>query len=187
MKKIFLLTAALLVAAGAFAQNQPQFGVKAGLNLASESNDDNESTSSRAGIHVGFFMECQIARMIDFQPELLYSMQGGKSGGATDKFDYINVPLMFKFYTGQGRRFSIDAGPQFGYLISAKYTINDKTTNLYDYDGLKKFDASLGVGVSYKFNGGFDVGIRFLAGMTKLIESMDNKNSVVQIGAGYRF
>ncbi|MDR2936633.1 MAG: PorT family protein [Rikenellaceae bacterium] len=187
MKKLFLLAAALLITAGAFAQNQPQFGVKGGLNLASESGDDGGSTESRVGVHLGFFMETQIARMVDFQPELLYSTQGGESQGVLDKFDYINVPLMFKFYTGQARRFSIDAGPQLGYLISAKYIDDGDAVNIYDHDGLKKFDASLGVGVSYKFNGGFDIGIRFLAGMTKMYEGLENKNSVVQIGAGYRF
>jgi hypothetical protein len=189
MKRFLLLAAALFIAVGAFAQ-QPQFGVKAGLNLASQASSEGE-TGSRAGIHLGLFMEYQIGRMIDFRPELLYSMQGGEytaSGTTyTDKLDYINVPLMFKFYTGQGRRFSIDAGPQLGYMISAKVSGGGDSLDIYDEDGLKKFDASLGVGVSYKLNGGFDIGIRFLAGMTKLYEPVENKNSVVQIGAAYRF
>lgn len=186
MKKMFLIAVAILFTTVTFAQNRPQFGVKGGLNIASESTEDG-STDSRAGIHLGLFMENQIARMIDFQPELLYSMQGGESQGTVDRFDYITLPLIFKFYTGQGRRFSIDVGPQFGYMISAKYESGGNTVNLYDNDRLKKFDASLGVGVSYKLNGGFDLGIRFLSGMTKLYEGIDNKNSVVQIGAGYRF
>ncbi|MDR2882724.1 MAG: PorT family protein [Alistipes sp.] len=172
MKKITLIAAALLLATGAMAQNQPQFGIKGGLNMASEMADDGQ-TESRVGIHLGFFMEAKIARMIDFQPEILYSMQGG--GG--DELDYINVPLMFKFYTGQARRFSIDAGPQLGYMIRANY--------LYDY--VNKFDAALGVGVSYKFNGGLDIGFRVAVSGTPILDGYSQTNAVSQLGVGYRF
>jgi hypothetical protein len=183
MKKFTLIAAALLLATGAFAQNMPQFGVKGGLNLAQEVAGE-ASTNIRTGIHLGLFMENQIARMIDFQAELLYSMQGATNPDeSVEKFDYITVPLMFKFYTGQGRRFSIDAGPQFGYMISAK--LDD--TNIYEWDSLNKFDASLGVGISYKLNGGFDLGLRFLGGMTKLLNGYEHKNSLFQLGAAYRF
>lgn len=186
MKKITLIATAILSATCAFAQNRPAFGVKGGLNLSSETSNEG-STDSRIGIHAGLFLEIEIARMIGFQPELLYSMQGGESQGVADKFDYINLPLMFRFYIDPDRRFSIDGGPQFGYMISGKYASDGKTVNIYDNDRLKKFDASLGLGVSYKLTGGIELGLRFVAGMTKIYEGLDNKNNVVQIGAGYRF
>jgi hypothetical protein len=184
MKKITLIAAALLLAIGAFAQNQSGFGIKGGLNMASEMNNDGDSTGSIAGIHLGFFLETQIARMVDFQPEILFSMQGGaEASGNEERMNYINVPLMFKFYTGQGRRFSIDAGPQLGYMFSAKYN----GTSVYDSGFLKKFDASIGVGVSYKFDGGFDIGARFLVGVTPIVEGSENTHSVAQLTAAYRF
>ncbi len=173
MKKLTLIAAAmLLLATGAQAQNRPQFGIKGGLNLAQEMAGD-ASTDMRVGIHAGFFMEAQIGRMIDFQPEILYSMQGG--GG--DELDYISVPLMFKFYTGQGRRFSIDVGPQLGYMVRANY--------LYDY--LNKFDAALALGVTYKFDGGFDLVFRATGSGTAILDGYDHRNSVAQLGIGYRF
>ena len=174
MKRITLIAAAMLLATGAFAQNGPQFGIKGGLNFAQEMAGE-ASTDMRTGIHAGFFMETQIGRMIDFQPEILYSMQGG--GG--DELDYIIAPLMFKFYTGQGRRFSIDVGPQLGYMVRAN--------NSYMYDALNKFDAALALGVTYKLNGGFDLVFRATGSGTPILEGWDNRNSVAHFGVGYRF
>lgn len=190
MKKLLLITAALFAVSLAFAQNKPNFGVKAGLNIASEDVED-ASTNPRTGIHLGLFAEWMIGNKVDFQAELLYSMQGGKykysSTTYTDKLDYITVPLMFKIYVNRNRSFSIDVGPQLGYMISAKYSNGSTTTNIYDKDNMNKFDASLGIGISYKFDSGFDLGLRFVAGMTKITDTSDHKNSVVQLGAGYRF
>ncbi len=204
MKKIILFSAALLIATGAFSQKGAQsgtarysysphsgisqFGIKGGVNLASEMNSDGDETGTRTGIHLGFFNESIIAPKTDFRIELLYSMQGGEdSSGAVDKIDYITLPLIFKFYTGQGRRFSIDAGPQLGLVVSAKGNSGGSDRDLSNY--MNKFDLSLGFGISYKINEQFDLGLRFMAGMTKMFDSsvLVRKNSVVQIGAGYRF
>jgi hypothetical protein len=187
MKKMILIAAVILLPViGATAQSPRQFGIKGGVNMASEGTDEG-STDFRVGIHVGFFVETQIGRMVDFQPELLYSMQGGESDGLQEKLDYITVPLMFKFYTGQARRFSIDAGPQLGYMVSAKVAADGGSLSLYDYDGLNKLDASLAVGVTYKFDGGFDLGARFVYGATKIWDSLEHRNGVIQMGVGYRF
>jgi hypothetical protein len=184
MKKFNLILAALLLATGAVAQVRPQFGVKGGLNVAYEMNSDGQSTDAVFGVHAGFFMEARLSRMIDIQPELLFSMQGATDyKGNTERFNYLNVPVMFKFYTGQARRFSIDAGPQLGYMMSA--TVNG--VNVYSLSRLKKIDASLGVGASYKFDGGLDIGIRVLVGMTPIFEGSENTHSVVNLGVGYRF
>jgi hypothetical protein len=174
MKRITLLLAAALTLAvtGASAQNPRQFGIKGGLNLANELAGEGQ-TEVRVGIHLGFFLETQIGRMVDFQPEILYSMQGG--GG--DELDYITVPLMFKFYTGQGRRFSIDVGPQAGYMVRANYA----------YDYLNHFEAALALGIGYKFDGGIDLVVRFTGGATPIAEGYDYTNSVAQIGIAYRF
>lgn len=190
MKKLLLILVVIFATSVTFAQTKPQWGIKAGLNIASEDVDE-ASTKPRTGIHLGVFAEWTIGNMVDFQPELLYSMQGGKykysSTTYTDKIDYITLPLMFKFYVNQHRSFSIDVGPQFGYMVSAKYSNGSTTTNIYDRDSMNKFDASLGFGISYQLEGGFDLGLRFVAGLTKMTDTSDHKNSVVQLGAGYRF
>ncbi len=197
MKKIILIIAALSLATGAFAQNV-QWGAKAGLNVASEVIGSLES-DPRLGAYAGVFAEIPLARWVDLSPELLYSMQGAESTSSTDKRDYLALPVMFKFYVMR-HRLSIDVGPQFGYLLSAKITANQaitiddrtiiddgETMSYYSDDGIKKFDTSLGLGVSWKFARRFDVGLRYYWGLTNLREDLDSSNRLLQVGLGYRF
>ncbi|MDR2039375.1 MAG: PorT family protein [Bacteroidales bacterium] len=185
-------TTASVSAKSAARNNQiARFGVKFGLNLASEMVDEG-STDTRAGIHIGGFVAFRLGNIVDLQPEILYSMQGAKStsGGTEmiDKFDYINVPLIVKIFVTRNRTFSIDLGPQFGYMVNAKLKSGNTTLNLFDYtDDLNRFDASIALGVSYLFDFGLDLYFRGNIGLTKIAESMDHKNSVFQLGVGYRF
>jgi len=189
MKKFTLIVAALFVAASLFAQDA-QWGVKGGLNIASEVAGE-RSTDSRVGIHLGGFMEKAISTGLDFQVEFLYSMQGAtyRYGGTDhiDKLDYLNVPVMIKIYLNQNRRFSIDVGTQLGFLVSAKVTAGNSTTNVYNNDKMQKLDVSLGIGLSYKLNDNLDLVFRGNQGLTPIVDGLDHKNSVVQLGVGYRF
>jgi hypothetical protein len=72
-------------------------------------------------------------------------------------------------------------------MVSAKVVAGNKTTNVYSYDGWQKFDASLCLGISYKFNDNLDLAFRVAVGLTKMMEGMDNRNNVGQLGMGYRF
>ena len=164
-----------------------RWGVKGGINSAAEYNSES-NTNTRAGIHLGFFMESTINNKLDIQPEIVYSMQGGSdNSGVTDKFDYINIPVMFKIYVNQPRTFSVDVGPQVGYMISAKYTYKGNTYNIYNSNKLNKVDAAFCFGASYKFNQKFHLCFRVNYSVTKIASSSENVNGVGQIGAGYIF
>ena len=164
-----------------------RWGAKGGFNSASEHNDDG-STNARTGLHLGIFVESTISNKVDIQPELVYSMQGGvDKNNVTEKFDYINIPVIFKIYVNQSRTFSIDVGPQLGYMISAKYTYKGSTTDIYDYSSLNKIDAAVCAGVSYKFNQKFHATFRFNYSVTKIADSSDNVNGVGQLSLGYFF
>jgi len=187
MKKLFIIIvlAAMIAPAKSFAQDM-RWGVKGGVNIA-QVGDGEESTDARIGFHIGGFMEKPIGRGCDLQLDLLYSMQGGKSKSYewTDKFDYISVPVMFKIYLNKERRkFSIDIGPQFGYMISSKHT------GVLDYadDAFNKFELGIGVGGSFKLNEDFDLVLRLTGGLTNIFkEGTDEKNRGIQFGIGYRF
>jgi len=195
MKKITLIVMALFVTASAFAQDAQEsknirWGVKGGINIASEVAGE-ASTNSRTGIHLGGIMETPISAGVDFQLELLYSMQGAtyKIGNTdyTDKFDYLNVPFMFKIYVNKNRRFSIDIGPQLGLMVSAKISSGNKTVDVYDNDKLNKFDAAIGLGISYKIKDNFDFVFRANVSLTPMMDGEEHKNSVGQLGVAYRF
>ncbi len=96
-----------------------KFGAKAGINLANL-RGNGETTNSRTSIHFGLVAEYKLNEQFAIQPELLYSGQGAKERGTlmgtdikvTLKFDYLNLPVMFKYYVTEG--FSLQAGPQLG-------------------------------------------------------------------------
>lgn len=192
MKKIIILFSAIFFSMGAFAQEGFQWGVKAGLNLATLSNASD--AKFRPGLHAGVFGEYVINDFVGVQAELLYSMQGAKAneGGisATMKYDYINLPILAKLYVLEG--LSIDLGPQFGYMVSAKAkgSAEGVSAEVSVYDEMdNKFDVSFAVGASYKLPFNIDVFARYNLGLTKVLqeESEKFKNSVIQIGVGYRF
>ena len=192
MKKLFLfIVLATMIMPAKVSAQETRWGVKGGFNIAQETTGDG-STDARVGIHLGGFMERPIGRGCDLQLELLYSMQGGSnkigSTTCTDKFDYLCLPVMFKIYVNKERRkFSIDVGPQLGYMVSAKYLEGSTSVSIYDNEGLNKFELGLGVGVSYKINDNFDLVMRFTGGLTKISEDYEHKNSGIQLGVGYRF
>lgn len=196
MKKI-LLSAMAIVALGTAAQAQDmKFGVKAGLNVANLGGDA-ETEGSRMGLHIGGVAEFMIAENFAIQPEVLYSMQGAKVNSIDEDFsvteedvklDYINIPIMAKYYIAEG--FSLEAGPQVGFLMSAKVGDTDVK------DGYKSIDFGLNGGVGYALDMGVFFQARYYIGLSSVQEdiefmgesiSADVMNNVLQFSVGYKF
>ena len=168
---------------------QTRFGIIGGLNSASlllTVGGESGSTDSRIGFHIGGFMEMPMGINWTFRPELQYSMQGGRwSDGVVDKFDYINLPLIFRWHFWQ-RRMSLDFGTQFGYLISATASLDGNSINIIE--NRNRFDASLALGVSVRLNDNISLSTRGTAGVTNLTETPSRRytNSVSQISLAVR-
>jgi opacity protein-like surface antigen len=186
MKRISLtIICALFVVMSASAQGKVGFGLKAGMNTALEWTDDG-TTATRFGFNGGVFVEIAIANKLDIQPELVYSMQGcDDASRVTNKFDYINLPIILKIYLNQGRSFSIDVGPQVGYLINAKTVQGGRTQDVYS--DLNKLDVAICLGASYKITPHIYAGLRFNYSVTTLAEGSSLRNGVGQLGISYRF
>jgi hypothetical protein len=202
MKKVFLVFAIVTLGFTVNAQ-EVTFGVKAGLNLASIAGDDTDGLDSRTSFHVGGVAEISISEKFSVQPELLYSAQGAKyteSDGYDGEFklDYINLPIMAKYYVADG--FSLEAGPQVGFLLSAKdeYTSPEDsgTDDLKDF--VKGIDFGLNFGVGYKLDSGLNFGARYNLGLSNIwdfgsvdpgfgLDDIKNQNSVIQFSVGYFF
>ncbi len=103
------------------------------------------------------------------------------------QLDYVTVPVLAKVYLIQG--LSLEAGPQFGFLVQNEIKSPGGTLEMSD-DNFNNFDLSLGLGASYKFNKFFLYG-RYNAGMTDIYDmdgvEIDAKNSVIQAGVGIFF
>ena len=195
MKKLFLFFTLALFSLN-FSIAQVNFGAKAGVNFSDITGDDTESFSGLTSFHVGVVAEIMISEEFAFQPELLYSAQGsdwedefdGDTYKGTVKVDYLNVPLMAKYYVAEG--FCLEAGPQLGLLLSA----NSEQDGFADQDikdDLKSIDFGVNFGVGYKLENGLNFGARYNLGLTDGNESLEEegayKNSVIQISVGYFF
>lgn len=210
MKKIILSAVAVFAFGFANAQ-EVKFGVKAALNVASLTGDV-EDASSLVGFQVGGFAEIKLSEKFAIQPELMYSAQGGKDsfseseGGfysyseeSTTKLGYINIPLMAKYYVAKS--ISLEAGPQIGFLLSAKKdfdfteTFDGESESGSESEDIK--DSTSSVNFGFNFGAGYDftenlsIGLRYNLGLSDLVDSDEIdasvKNNVFSVSVGYKF
>lgn len=210
-----MLTAVMgIIAFGTTVAQEVSLGVKAGGNLSSLSGDV-EGMSFLPGFHAGGFAEIKLSEKFALQPELLFSMEGGKSSFKFQssevsmsseeklKLGYINLPVMAKYYVTEG--LSVELGPQIGYLISAKseyefsstfegITIEDSgKEDVKDFMKKTSFGASVGLGYTMKNNLYFQA--RYHLGLSNINDTEDEedgylakiKNNGFQLSVGFKF
>ena len=196
MKKVILLVTSF-ISVTAFSQeevkssNGAKFGIKGGLNYATVTKGDFEDgLDPRTSFYIGFVSEIPlVANAISLQPEMLYSRQGFENNFVllgTDykeeyQVDYINIPVLLKLHAGN--TLSFEVGPQFGLKINEKVVRNNSEVEV---DNINAFDTALAGGVSLNFKEFFISG-RYTYSLNEIIEDSNSKNSVFQIGAGFRF
>jgi hypothetical protein len=217
----WVVCAALLtVSWGAQAQyTNTRFGLKAGANLAVLDGLINEEPSSRVAPHFGAFVRFRTSQHFAFQPEVLYSSQGAHVSYPSTEFGeiegdrkvtYLAVPLLAKVYIGSV--FYIQAGPQAGLLLGAKYdgevvkytsNSNGGTARVEknEIDNKKEYksDIALCGGLGADFKNGLTVSARLNYGVTNIdnlearqqfrdrfgLDGMHNR--VIQFSVGYIF
>lgn len=154
-----------------------QFGLKGGYNNSTLSGDGD--ISSLSGFHAGVFASIDLV-VLDVVPELVYSTQGAKFGDQEVKLDYFNVPIMARL--NLLKILYVEAGPQFGFLVSAKEGSEDIK------DDVESTDIAIGVGAGVELFDKFDLGLRYNIGTTDVSKAGDdNKNNVFQIGLAFKF
>ena len=208
MKKIAIALMCTILATGAaMAQKQFTFGPKIGVDYTHYWGKD-VPHGGQLNYQAGLFMEYRFTDKFSVAPEVVFAAQGGKyeydnGRGATyketDHVNYINVPVMLKFYVCP--ELSIDFGPQVGFNVYSKNTTEAKiggeggkhTTDMKDYT--KGVDFGLGLGLTYNIAKDVFVQGRYTMGMTKVFDNKllgifganNAKNGNAQIAIGYRF
>ncbi len=217
MKKL-VLGAAIAMSSLTFAQ---QFGLKAGMNVSSLSDDATmDDNKSKIGFNAGVFMNAPLAESFSIQPELLYSQMGNKAittttstvGGSTittkttgsTDLDYVTVPVMFQYKATPS--FYLEAGPEFGLMVSGKAK-GDRTTTTTTgtatttstssvsediKDNLNTFNFGVGIGAGYYFTPNVGLTARYVAGVTDIAKDRPSgsdavRNNVFQVGLAYKF
>lgn len=199
MKKVLL--SALAVFAFTFANAQDSkggstdisFGAKAGLNLSNITGDV-EGASMKIGFQVGGFAEIKISEKFAIQPELLYSAQGASFKeeffGETFEYDinlsYLNIPVMAKYFVTD--KLSLEAGPQIGFLLSAKAKSDSASEDIKD--GFNSLDFGINFGAGFDVTENINLGLRYTAGLSNIAKDsgdMKAANSNIAFAVGYRF
>lgn len=203
MKKVFLCAAVAIMSFATAQSQEVRLGIKGGYNMATLTGDGVDDASSRSSFHIGGLVEVPVSERFSIQPEVLYSSQGAEYTGTltgvddskiTAKLDYIQVPIMAKFYAAEG--FAIEAGPQIGFVAKStaefESTVGDVTvTGEEDMEDIKSTDIGIGVGASYRIPAGLFFGARYNFGLTDINDNPDNNgkinNGVFQLSIGYSF
>ena len=197
MKKVFVLIAAAIVCMSASAQ--VQFGAKVGFDLTNFWGEDAEH-GMKPSYQAGLLMEYKFSPKFAIAPEVVFASQGGKfkavemnmfgldvSKTVTFNTNYINVPVMLKYYATPN--FSIDFGPQVGFNVYSKVSVEDEDKVWDLKDSTKGVDFGLGLGGTYNLTENAFVQARYTLGMTKVFDGDYNKekNGNIQLAFGMKF
>ncbi len=193
MKKLLIVIAALAVSVGANAQIK--FGAKAGLNLSQISASDQdgaEATSMLPGFFVSGHANFGLGQFFGVQPELMFSMQGGKEEDMSMHLNYINIPVLFE--VKPIANFSIFVGPQIGFNLYKSASAGGVTISGSQFEEMiakvNTIDFAAVVGVQYAVLDHFLISARYNIGFTPTLD-IDGvggmTNRVIQIGVGYQF
>lgn len=201
MKKVLFLAAAALCTKLSFAQTKTapvSFGLKAGLNIAKlKVTNSDESYGSLLGLNAGAFATIHATSTFAVQPELTWSTLGAKekAEGITSKIvlNYLTLPVLAK-YTFATSGFSLYAGPQIGFLLSAnsKVSSDEGSIKTSIKDQIKSTDFAGVAGVEFEIpNTKLNISGRYQLGLSNIAKDSDGdskvKNNAAIFTIGYRF
>lgn len=188
MKKL-LFSLCLLLTVGVVAnqaQAQAGFGIRGGLNIANL-NDTDADVDSRTGLMVGVYANYLIPNSpVVIQPEVLYTQKGYEQNDNTVKLDYIEIPVLakFNFITDGSFTPNVYFGPSIGFNVNAEAENDVVEVGFEDSVNDTEFGVVVGGGVDF---GRIDLGVRYGAGLTEVVDGGDAKNGVFSITAGIGF
>ncbi|MES2574097.1 MAG: porin family protein [Bacteroidota bacterium] len=207
MKKNILIIVAVFTIGFANAQ-KAEFGVKGGLNVTGFTGDtEGVDLKSKVGFNIGFFTAIKLSEKFTLQPEILFSAQGVEmqnvsanvngvdyTGDVKFNLSYINIPVMFKYYIT--KKINVEAGPQIGFLTSAKSVTKlegfSQSVEQDAKDYFESVDFGLNFGAGYDFTNKFSAGIRYNLGLSNIAKTpagddSEFRNSVFSLSLGYKF
>ena len=167
---------------------QVTFGMKGGVNIATLVSQNSGNAGTKIAYHAGVLGSIPISTNWSIQPEILYSRQGINQSVSGSTYhinlDYANIPILFQLLLTT--KLKVQAGPQLGFLLSAKNIYLDVEKDITS--NYKTVDFSLPIGFCYTWVSGFGIDGRWVPGLTQIqVNYGSSKNSVVQFGAFYHF
>ena len=188
------------------ALSQAGFGIKGGLNFAKVTKASNIQAENATGFHAGVFLAPQSKGVLGFRSELIFSRQGydfkNNTTTGSVKLDYILLPQLMQINIT--KYVSLQVGGQMAFLLNAKADSSRATTGNAQVDDMlelfNRFDYGLAGGVEVHPFAGILIGARMNVSLGSLYKdptsaaarpnffpSVDAKNKLIQIFAGYKF
>lgn len=200
-KTVFLLALGLGLSTAAHAQYRGRggnvsLGLKAGASLTNfVGADANDRFENRFGFHAGVFANIGFAKLLAFQPEIIYSQKGAHFANNSDtglRLHYIDVPLAFHVNTDG---FFFEAGPRVGFLVAAKSEIGSVSTDTkgtfkavdFGYLAGLGYQLKHGLGIGLRYNGAFSNLYKEVPLTTSAVYQQRTRNSAFQLYATYSF
>jgi len=179
-------------------QEQVQVGLALGINTSNivDANNSYRGTGTVTGFNAGITFDAPIAYNFSFAPEVLYSQKGyfaeTVDGNLTQRYNFIDVPLLAKFKIAPGFNFLV--GPQVSFLVSSNSTFDNGFTitneNNYTYNGNNIFIDGV-VGLSVDFGRYVDLHTRYAIDLNQTTSNStvipNYRNQTWQFGIGFKF
>lgn len=204
MKKIKLsLVIALLGMVSLVGAQNTSFSIKGGLNMSNFYGDELSDKNMKTGFHIGVGADFEFAPNMAIQSGLLFTSKGAKyttdlvSTELNANANFLQLPLHFayKIDVMPGTRVVLHAGPYVAYGIGGKTSAGNVEVDTFKDDafldvlnGLKPFDAGIGLGVGAEFGSilldlGWDMGLTNLS----RVSGYDVKTQNAYLSVGFKF
>ncbi len=172
-----------------------QFTPAVGATFANFSKGD---ADMRIGLIAGAEAKYQVTDVFALSAGAYYAQEGAKTSTtvmgvtatATEKNDYINVPVLVNAYVAPN--LAVKLGLQPAFLLSSKLKgeAGGKSVDTDTKDAFESFDLAMPIGISYEYNN-VVIDARYNFGRTNIGKEAKGddkaKNSVFQVTLGYRF
>jgi hypothetical protein len=181
-----------MVQANAQTKVSYRLGVTAGVNAAQL-----QQSSVRSHLlwryNAGVALTQQISPRFGIAYELHYSRQGSSTPvtgtGGDDKvitaFDYVNLPVLFRYQPRSERGF-IEVGGQGGYLLSGKGYFNSTPNQASRFSHTNKVDGGLIVGVGTRLGTHLVVDARYYHGLNQILTNYSAPDPITGVSTYYQ-
>jgi hypothetical protein len=195
-----------------YGQDKPiNFGIKTGMNIGKFTPNKNSiDYKYKFGFYAGGFMNISLKEKLEFQPELLFALQGSRvlvkglnipnfdfngnpiSNSNTYDFEYeineltISIPLIVKVFLGN--QLYLESGPQIGFIIerslnSSQQILDGEDDSFIIRESDDSFDFGVSLGLGYKVSERVNLNSRLYSGLIKRDDKI--KSFVMNIGIEY--
>lgn len=169
-----------------------KFGLKSGLNLSTYRGENDGGQYKLSG-YAGVFTSYELNQNIAIQTEFNYARIGHRDTLNNTKIktslNYLQIPLLLKITLNNYDQFKFFIGPQIGYLLDSKITIDkdsDSSKSLFE-----ELDYGAIVGMEYELSDQFSLDARYYLGLSEFYNQSEvksaAKNSAFSLGLAFRF